>query len=71
MLKVIVDRDVCQADRRCTFTAPQVLFDQEGEFVVGRDEAGGSLRDEAGGSLRDEAGEAADVCAVQAITIEI
>ncbi|HVN11315.1 MAG TPA: ferredoxin [Kineosporiaceae bacterium] len=63
MLKVIVDRDVCQADRRCTFTAPQVLFDQEGEFVVGRDEAGGSLR--------DEAGEAADVCAVQAITIEI
>jgi ferredoxin len=63
MIKVIVDRDVCQNHGQCVFAAPQVFeLDEEGELVV--------LDDEPDESLRDAVEEAADVCPVQAITIE-
>jgi len=63
MIKVIVDRDVCQNHGQCVFAAPQVFeVDEEGELVV--------LDEEPDESLREAVEEAADVCPVQAITIE-
>ncbi len=63
MIKVVVDRDVCQDHGQCVFAAPQVFeLDEEGTLVV--------LQEEVGEDLRDNVEEAADVCPVQAITIE-
>ena len=63
MIKVVVDRDLCQDHGQCVFAAPQVFeLDEEGKLVV--------LQEEVDESLRDAVEEAADVCPVQAITIE-
>ena len=63
MIRVVVDRDVCQDHGQCVFAAPQVFeLDEEGKLVV--------LQQEVDESLRDVVEEAADVCPVQAITIE-
>ncbi len=63
MIKVVVDRDVCQNHGQCVFSAPQVFeLDDEGDLVV--------LQEHVDESLRDNVEEAADVCPVQAITIE-
>ncbi len=63
MIRVVVDRDVCQDHGQCVFAAPQVFeLDEEGKLVV--------LQEEVDESLRDVVEEAADVCPVQAITIE-
>ena len=60
---VRVDRDLCQDHGQCVFAAPQVFeLDEEGTLVV--------LQEEVGEDLRDNVEEAADVCPVQAITIE-
>ena len=62
MIKVVVDRDVCQDHGQCVFAAPQVFeLDEEGKLVV--------LQEEVDESLRDVVEEAAVVCPVQAITI--
>jgi ferredoxin len=63
VIKVVVDRDLCQDHGQCVFAAPQVFeLDEEGTLVV--------LQEEVGEDLRDNVEEAADVCPVQAITIE-
>ena len=63
MIKVLVDMDVCQNHGQCVFSAPQVFeLDDEGDLV--------QLQGEVGEDLRDAVEEAADVCPVQAITIE-
>ena len=63
MIRVVVDRDVCQNHGQCVFSAPQVFeLDDDGELV--------QLQDEVGEDLRAVVEEAADVCPVQAITIE-
>jgi ferredoxin len=63
VIKVVVDRDLCQDHGQCVFAAPQVFeLDEEGTLVV--------LQEEVGEDLRDAVEEAADVCPVQAITIE-
>lgn len=63
MIKVVVDRDVCQNHGQCVFSAPQVFeLDDAGELV--------QLQDEVGEDLREAVEEASDVCPVQAITIE-
>ena len=63
MIKVVVDRDLCQNHGQCVFAAPQVFeLDEEGKLEV--------LQDEVDESLRANVEEAADVCPVQAITIE-
>ncbi len=63
MIKVVVDLDVCQDHGQCVFAAPQVFeLDDDGELV--------RLHDEVGEDLRANVEEAADVCPVQAITIE-
>ena len=63
MIKVLVDMDVCQNHGQCVFSAPQVFeLDDDGTLV--------QLQAEVGDDLRDAVEEAADVCPVQAITIE-
>ncbi len=63
MIKVLVDIDVCQNHGQCVFSAPQVFeLDDEGDLV--------QLQGEVGEDLREAVEEAADVCPVQAITIE-
>ena len=62
-LKVIVDMDVCQDHGQCVFAAPQVFeLDDNGRLVV--------LMPEPDESLRAAVEDAADVCPVQAISIE-
>ncbi|TDE21955.1 ferredoxin [Actinomadura sp. 6K520] len=61
-MKVIVDMDKCQDHGQCVFAAPEVFrLNDEGhlEYESAPDD-----------SLRDEVEEAADVCPLQAITIE-
>jgi ferredoxin len=63
MIRVVVDRELCQDHGQCVFSAPQVFeLDEEGTLV--------QLQEEVDESLRDAVEEAADVCPVQAITIE-
>lgn len=61
--RVIVDRSLCQDHGQCVFAAPEVFeLDEDGHLVVQVEEP-----DEA---LRGRCEDAADVCPVQAITIE-
>ena len=63
MIRVVVDRELCQDHGQCVFAAPQVFeLDEEGKLVV--------LQDEVDESLRPNVEEAADVCPTQAITLE-
>jgi ferredoxin len=63
VIKVVVDMDVCQNHGQCVFSAPQVFeLDDDGDLV--------QLQEEVGDDLRDAVEEAADVCPVQAITVE-
>jgi ferredoxin len=63
MIRVVVDRDVCQDHGQCVFAAPQVFeLDEEGKLVV--------LQEEVDESLRANVEEAAEVCPTQAITLE-
>jgi ferredoxin len=63
VIRVVVDREVCQNHGQCVFAAPQVFeLDDDGELV--------QLQDEVGEDLRANVEEAADVCPTQAITIE-
>ena len=62
-MKVVVDRNICQDHGQCCFSAPAVFeLGADGRMVV--------LAEEPGESLRAEVEEAADVCPVQAITIQ-
>ncbi|MFF3667857.1 MULTISPECIES: ferredoxin [Microtetraspora] len=61
-MKVVVDMDVCKDHGQCVFSAPEVFqINENGRlvYVAEPDE-----------SLRDAVEEAADVCPLQAITIE-
>jgi ferredoxin len=64
VIRVVVDRDLCQNHGQCVFAAPQVfeLDDDDGELV--------QLQDEVGEDLRANVEEASDLCPTQAITIE-
>jgi ferredoxin len=62
-MKVVVDMDKCQDHGQCAFAAPEVFeINADGKLVV--------LNESPDDSLRDAVEEAADVCPVQAITIE-
>jgi ferredoxin len=62
-VKVVVDRDLCADHGQCVFAAPEVFqLDDDGKLVY---EAG-----ELDEGLRDRVEEAADVCPMQAITVE-
>ena len=63
MIRVLVDRELCQNHGQCVFAAPQVFeLDEDGELV--------QLQDEVDEELRPNVEEAADVCPTQAITID-
>jgi ferredoxin len=62
-MKVVVDPDKCADHGQCVFAAPEVFqLDADGKLVYERGEL-----DE---SLRDRVEEAADVCPLQAISVE-
>lgn len=62
-MKVVVDPDMCQDHGQCCFAAPEVFqLDAAGHLVV--------LVTDPDESLRDKVEEAADVCPMQAITVE-
>jgi ferredoxin len=62
-VKVYVDRDKCADHGQCVFAAPEVFhLNDDGKLVY---EAG-----ELDEGLRDKVEEAADVCPMQAITVE-
>jgi ferredoxin len=62
-MKVVVDLDMCQDHGQCCFAAPEVFqLDDAGHLVV--------LMTNPDESLRDKVEEAADVCPMQAITVE-
>ncbi|MEV7007749.1 ferredoxin [Streptosporangium sp. NPDC051022] len=61
-MKVIVDMDVCKDHGQCVFAAPEVFQINDSGRLVYESEV-----DEA---LRDAVEEAADVCPLQAITVE-
>jgi len=62
-MKVVVDLAVCQDHGQCCFAAPEVFsLDAAGKLVV--------LVDSPDESLRDKVEEAADVCPLQAITVQ-
>ncbi|MEV4255094.1 ferredoxin [Spirillospora sp. NPDC049652] len=61
-MKIIVDMDRCQDHGQCVFSAPDVFrLNDEGHL---------EHEETADESLRDAVEEAADVCPLQAITIE-
>ena len=62
-MKVVLDMAICQDHGQCCFAAPEVFqLDDAGKLVV--------LVDSPDESLRDKVEEAADVCPLQAITVE-
>ncbi|MFG3257348.1 ferredoxin [Streptomyces sp. NPDC048172] len=61
-MRVIVNRDVCQHHGQCVFSSPDVFrLDEDGELVYD------AAPDDA---LRDDVEDAADVCPLQAITVQ-
>lgn len=61
-MRVVVDPAKCADHGQCVFAAPEVFqLDDDGKLVY---------RSEVEESLRDAVEEAADVCPLQAITIE-
>ena len=61
-MKIVVDANLCQDHGQCVFAAPEIFsLDDQGHlsYVSDVDE-----------SLRDKAEDAADVCPLQAITVE-
>jgi ferredoxin len=61
-MRVVVDPDKCADHGQCVFAAPEVFqLDENGKLVY---------RSDPDESLRDLVEEAADVCPLQAITIE-
>ncbi|MEV0597131.1 ferredoxin [Nonomuraea cavernae] len=61
-MKVIVDMEICKDHGQCVFSAPEVFHLNENDRLV--------YVAEPGESLRDAVEEAADVCPLQAITVE-
>ncbi len=62
-MKVVVDLAVCRDHGQCCIAAPEVFGQDSGGTLV-------VLVEEPDDSLRDKVEEAADVCPLQAITIE-
>ncbi|HEX3833071.1 MAG TPA: ferredoxin [Solirubrobacteraceae bacterium] len=61
-MKVIVDMDVCESHGQCAIAAPEVFaINDAGELEYNA---------EPDSAMRENVEEAADVCPVQAITVE-
>ena len=70
-MHIVVDLKKCQDHGQCVFSAPAVFaLDADGKLAfraVAADSYTSAQLDE---SLRDDAEEAADICPLQAITVE-
>ena len=70
-MRVTVDLKKCNDHGQCVFSAPAVFsLDDEGKLSFRHEAADTYISGELDESLRDDVEEAADVCPLQAITIE-
>ncbi len=70
-MRITVDLDKCNDHGQCVFSAPAVFsLDEDGKLSFRREAAGSYVSGELDESLRDDVEEAADVCPLQAITVD-
>lgn len=70
-MHIIVDLTKCSDHGQCVFSAPQVFaLDDNGKLAFRAEATDEYVSGELDESLRDDVEEAADVCPLQAITVE-
>ena len=70
-MKVVVDMNKCQDHGQCVFSAPSVFsLDGQGKLAFRAEASGTYVSPSLGEDHRDDVEEAADVCPLQAITVE-
>lgn len=70
-MRVTVDLNKCQDHGQCVFSAPAVFsLDDNGKLAFRLEATGSYTSEDLDESLRDDVEEAADVCPLQAITVE-
>jgi ferredoxin len=70
-MRISVDLNKCNDHGQCVFSAPAVFsLDEEGKLSFRQEATDTYVSGELAETLRDDVEEAADVCPLQAITIE-
>jgi ferredoxin len=70
-MHIVVDLNQCSDHGQCVFSAPKVFaLDEDGKLAFRREATDSYISGELDESLRDDVEEAADVCPLQAITVE-
>lgn len=71
-MHIVVDLKKCQDHGQCVYSAPSVFALDDAGLLTFRHETDGDtyVSEELDESLRDDVEEAADVCPMQAITVE-
>ena len=70
-MRFLVDLTTCADHGQCAFSAPEVFsLDDDGKLSFRRQATDRYASGELDDSLRDDVEEAADVCPLQAITVE-
>ena len=70
-MRITVDLNKCNDHGQCVFSAPAVFsLDADGKLSFRGEATGTYVSGELDDALRDDVEEAADVCPLQAITIE-
>ncbi len=70
-MHIVVDLNKCQDHGQCVFSAPQVFaLDEGGKLAFRREATGSYVSGDLDEALRDDVEEAADVCPLQAISVE-
>jgi ferredoxin len=70
-MHIVVDLNQCQDHGQCVFSAPAVFaLDETGKLAFRQEATDSYISAELDEALRDDVEEAADVCPLQAITVE-
>jgi ferredoxin len=70
-MHIVVDLTKCSDHGQCVFSAPRVFaLDENGKLAFRHEATDAYVSGELDESLRDDVEEAADVCPLQAITVE-
>jgi ferredoxin len=70
-VKVVVDLTKCQNHGQCTYSAPAVFsLDDEGELIFRHEATDRYVSPEIDPAVEEDVEEAADMCPVQAISLE-
>jgi ferredoxin len=70
-VKVVVDLTKCQNHGQCTYSAPAVFsLDDEGELAFRHEATDTYVSGEIDSAVEEDVEEAADMCPVQAISLE-